>query len=277
MIVSEALQRPVSVTYVSLPPGTMPHVVSIRIRNASAGGPVSPTIPLVNGGFDPVAVPASPDDRLELQLTDHDGNVTEEIAMVPIKRPPVVVRISPPNGRTDVALSVHPGVVFSEPVDPSTLAVGMRLVTGSLMVTGRIELREPWRAELAPDSPLAPGTTYRVELTREIRGADGEPLERPAEAAFTTAAGPPLPEAPLSRMRIAFVSSRGRLRSDLPRERRWLRPHPSHGRNGPRMVVGRPPDRLPPQWPVRSGHRRHQCRRHGGADTRPRDVPGVVA
>ena len=104
-----------------------------------------------------------------------------------------------------MALSVRPGVVFSEPVDPATLTVGMRLVTGGLVVSGRIELREPWLAELVPDAPLTPLTTYRMELTRDVRDLDGDPLEDAVTAEFTTHAGPPVS---LSRMRIAFVSSR---------------------------------------------------------------------
>ncbi|HEU4954643.1 MAG TPA: Ig-like domain-containing protein, partial [Gemmatimonadales bacterium] len=216
VIVSEALHRPaedgtvgpasaVLVAYVSLPPGTLPGVVSVRIRNLTTGGAQGPVVPLMDGGFDPVAVAAAPGDRLELELTGNDGAVTEETALVPIKRPPVVVRISPPGGRTDVALSVRPDVVFSEPVDPTTLTVGMRLVTGGLVVSGRIELREPWLAELVPDAPLTPLTTYRMELTRDVRDLDGDPLEDAVTAEFTTHAGPPVS---LSRMRIAFVSSR---------------------------------------------------------------------
>ena len=215
-IVSEALHRPaedgtvgpasaVLVAYVSLPPGTLPGVVSVRIRNLTTDGAQGPVVPLMDGGFDPVAVAAAPGDQLELQLTGNDGAVTEETALVPIKRPPVVVRISPPGGRTDVALSVRPDVVFSEPVDPATLTVGMRLVTGGLVVSGRIELREPWLAELVPDAPLTPLTTYRMELTRDVRDLDGDPLEDAVTAEFTTHAGPPVS---LSRMRIAFVSSR---------------------------------------------------------------------
>jgi Tol biopolymer transport system component len=78
-------------------------------------------------------------------------------------------------------------------------------VTGGLVVSGRIEMREPWLAELVPDAPLTPLTTYRMELTRDVRDLDGDPLEDAVTAEFTTHAGPPVS---LSRMRIAFVSSR---------------------------------------------------------------------
>ena len=118
-----------------------------------------------SGGFDPVVVIAAPGDRLHLQLTHRDGDVTESEVTVPIKKPPVVVRMAPAGGRTDVALSVRPVVVFSEPVDPATLSVGMRLLAGGVVVSGRIELPVPWQAEFVPEAPLAPSTTYRLELT----------------------------------------------------------------------------------------------------------------
>jgi hypothetical protein len=196
------------VAHVSLPPGTVVGIVSVRIRNATTGGTTGADVTVVDGGFDPVVIAAAPGDRLELQLTHRDGDVIEVHELVPIKKPPVVVRMTPPGGRTDVALSVRPVVIFSEPVDPTTLPVGMRLLTGDVVVSGRIELTEPWRAEFVPDEPLAPRTTYRLELTREIQDVEGIPLEAPVAVDFTTAAGPPPPAVPLSRMRIAFVSSR---------------------------------------------------------------------
>jgi Tol biopolymer transport system component len=197
-----------SVAYASLPPGSLFGVVRVRIRNRTAGGGYGPPVPVVEDGFDPVAVPAAPGDRLVLQLFHTDGEVTEEESVVPIRRPPVVVRLAPAGGRTDVALLVRPVVVFSEPVQPATLAVGMRLLTGGTRVSASIEPREPWRAELVPDAPLAPGTRYRLEVTREVLDTDGVPLEAAVSAEFTTEAGDAAPPVALSRMRLAFVSSR---------------------------------------------------------------------
>ena len=197
-----------SVAYASLPPGSLFGVVSVRIRNRTAGAAYGPPVPVVEDGFDPVAVPAAPGDRLVLQLFHTDGEVTEEESVVPIKKPPVVVRLAPAGGRTDVALLVRPVVVFSEPVEPATLAVGMRLLTGGTLVSARIEPREPWRAELVPDAPLTPVTSYRLEVTREVLDTDGTPLEAPVSAEFTTVAGAPAPPVALSRMRLAFVSWR---------------------------------------------------------------------
>ncbi len=198
LIVSEALALPtvtsasspasaVALSYVSLPPGTISSAVSVRIRNLTTGGEATAPEPIVDGGFDPVAVPASAGDRLALAFTDGSGGVREEYGTVPARRPPVVVRTAPPKGRTDVALSVRPVVVFSEPIDPATLPVGMRLVTGGTLVSGRVELLAPWVAEFVPASPLQAGRGYRLEISQEVRGLGGGDLQAPVTAEFTTA------------------------------------------------------------------------------------------
>ena len=176
----------VSTVLVSLPSGTLEDVASARIRNLTSGSAATAAIPVVDGGFDPTPVPGASGDLLELDLIHGDGSTTTVHAPVPVKRPPVVVRISPAGGRTDVATSVRPVVVFSEPMDPATLEVGMRLVGEGTLVPVRIELLEPWIAELVPDAPLEPETDYRVEVGRETRDEAGAPLEAPAEATFTT-------------------------------------------------------------------------------------------
>ena len=92
----------------------------------------------------------------------------------------------------------------------------MRLVTGGLVVSGRIELREPWLAELVPDAPLAPLTTYRMELTRDIRDLDGDPLEDAGDGGIHDpcgAAGLTQPDAD------RFRELARRIRPDLPGER----------------------------------------------------------
>ncbi len=186
LIVSEPVEPAPSVALVSLPAGKLSDMVQVRIRNVTTGGTTVLAVPVVDGGFDPAPVPAAPGDLLGLELVDGDGKVTEVRAPVPVKRPPVVVRVSPPGGRTDVALSVRPVVVFSEPMNPASLPVGMRLVTGGTLVNVRVELIEPWIAKLVPIAPLEPGTDYRLEITRDATDEAGTALEAPADATFTT-------------------------------------------------------------------------------------------
>jgi hypothetical protein len=199
LVVSEPVAA-LAAALVSLPPGTLDDVASVRIRNLTSGAAAAVAVPVVDGGFDPAPLPAGGEDLLGLELVHGDGSATEVHAPVPLKRPPVVVRISPAGGRTDVALSVRPIVVFSEPMDPASLPVGMRLAAGSRLVNARIELLEPWMAELVPAEPLEPGTEYRVEVTREARDAGGTALQAPVEATFTTEAEPFTPALAFVRM-----------------------------------------------------------------------------
>ena len=213
LVVSEALspaqgemaasaRSTIAVAYVSLPPGALTDAVSVRIRNLTTDGGATTPVPIVDGGLDPIAVPASPGDRLELSFTDGSGGVREEYGTVPAKWPPVVVRTAPMTGRTDVALLVRPVVVFSEPIDPATLPVGMRLVTGLTPVDGRIELLEPWIAEFVPASPLVPGTRYELEITRDVHDLVGAAVEGPVTVTFTTQ-----PTGEPFEPRLAFVRS----------------------------------------------------------------------
>jgi Tol biopolymer transport system component len=124
-----------------------------------------------------------------------------------------VVRVSPPNGRTDVALGIRPAVVFSEPLDGTTLRAGIQLVAGNIPADGELSLTpgKPWVADLVPASPLIPSTTYRLSITREVRDLAGEALDDLVTVTFTTVAAPPPPEpppAPAGTERIAFTSTR---------------------------------------------------------------------
>jgi hypothetical protein len=176
-------------TFVSLPPGTLPGVVSVRIR-IMAGGTTTPAIPVIDGGFDPVPVAAVAGDELELTFTDVEGAVSVAHATVPDRRPPTVVRTHPPRGRPDVvfSISIRPMVVFSEPIDPETLAAGVRLLTGGTEVNASVALLpdELWIAELVPASELEPGTTYELQIATEIRDLDGDTLAEPVTVTFTT-------------------------------------------------------------------------------------------
>jgi Tol biopolymer transport system component len=186
--------------YVSLAPGTLSDVASVRIRNRSTGA-ATPTVPVVDGGFDPVAIPASAGDELALDFTHTSGAVAVSYVKVPPSRPPRVVRTTPPAGRTDVALGIRPAIIFSEPADPRTLtSATVQLWTATEAVGGEVVVRaaEPWVAEFVPDASLEAGTTYQLVITTDVRDVQGDALEAPFTASFTTAGGG----------RIAFVSTR---------------------------------------------------------------------
>jgi TolB protein len=203
----------VSVAYLSLPPGTISAAEFVIIRNLTAGDGDGLAVRVVNGGFDPVVILAEVGDRLEVEFHDDVGNVLErKYGTVPRSRPPSIVRVSPPEGRTDVALAVRPTVVFSEPVDPATLDA-VRLLRGTDEVEGQVVTlpAKPWMVEIIPASLLAPQSEYSIDVGLGVRDLDGAALVAAARSAFTTGALAPPPSPPPGgpqTRRIAFVSSR---------------------------------------------------------------------
>ena len=178
------------VAYVSLAPGSLNAARSARLRNVSAGGPATSPIPISGGGFDPVVVAASPGDRLELAVLQLDRTITVVTFVVPVRRPPVVVRTNPPKGRTDVALSIRPTIVFSEPIDPQSLQGAVQLMGGVAPVAGTITVvaGSPFMAEFIPDDPLRPLARHELVVTPELRDLQDEALEQELRVDFTTGA-----------------------------------------------------------------------------------------
>jgi Tol biopolymer transport system component len=201
------------VAYVSLPPGTIPEMGSVRIRNVTATG-LSLAILLVDGGFDPVPVAGGAGDQLELTFTDENGPVSVAYATIPLRRPPTVVRTNPSQGPADVLLSVRPQIVFSEPIDPGTLADGLRLRTNGTEVEASVATlpERPWIAELTPVDALEPVTAYELHVTTAVDDLHGDGLEESVTTTFTTTrseAEPPHGDpVALLEAAIAFVSDR---------------------------------------------------------------------
>jgi len=175
--------------YVSACPGTFSDVEMITITNLATGK--SLTVFPVDGGFDPVAVEADPDDELNIvvQLTDHNTIVYS--SLVPKHRRPRVVRTIPPNGATEVVLSVAVTVVFSEPIDVNSLTTGnVQLHIEGEPVEGTLGSSDDGlRSWFAPDEPLQEGTTYSLVITTGVLDLQGDPLEEEVQGTFTTGSG----------------------------------------------------------------------------------------
>lgn len=183
------------VAYVSALPGTFPHAVSVSIRNETTRGP-SRSVEVLDGGFDPVGIDAEADNELSLTALAAGGGLTVMAVRVPPRRPPGVVRTRPGKGRTDVALNVQVLVVFSEPVQPSSVtSSSFALRREGVVVSGRVQVApDGLSAEFIPDSPLQPETSYELTIDQTIRDVDGDALDEPAVVPFTT--GRPLPPLP---------------------------------------------------------------------------------
>ncbi|MEP6591009.1 MAG: Ig-like domain-containing protein [Gemmatimonadota bacterium] len=190
--VAAAVVSPASTSnmvYASLPPGTVSEGVSLTIVNHRNGARAS--APIIAGGVDPVAIPASTGDTLGFTVLSAEGRAVafEKIKVVPVSQPPIVVRTEPIQGKRDVPLNVRILVVFSEPIDPGTLTPGaLQLQTGGVGVAGTVAFDDPdhLRATFTPAAPLSPGQDYVVVIAGTLQDAAGHPLIAPPPVGFTS-------------------------------------------------------------------------------------------
>jgi len=175
--------------YVSLPPRVVPSASAATIVNYRTNGSVS--TPIVDGGFDPVAIGARAADTILITFRLIGGGTRRTWSVVPQARQPVVVRIDPSAGTLDVPLDASMRVVFSEPIDPAsvststiTLRVDDEVIAGSVEVS----VQESWIARFTPAAPLEGDVTYQLVATDQVRDLDGERLEPIVPVSFTTVA-----------------------------------------------------------------------------------------
>lgn len=174
-----------NVSYVSLLPGSVPGGTEAAVRNL-AGGTVLIT-PMQSGGFDPVAIPALSGDTVEIEVaTALDGPV---LLRAPVERkPPRVVRTSPPIGKVDVPLNALIIVIFSEPMDSLTIRPDViQVLRNGQPVPGTVSLQaNGWEARFVPAAPLAPNTAYHLVVSTDAADLAGDGLTQQAEVPFTT-------------------------------------------------------------------------------------------
>ncbi len=182
--ISVADQR---VVYVSLPPQTFPTGTAVEIQNQTSGGGFR-RVPLVHGGFDPVATDALEGDELKLTVLQPGGATITRTMKVPARRPPTIVRSDPRKGRTDIALNVSITVVFSEPIDAGTANLNsIYLLKGGNRVSGSVAFADnSWTVKFTPDKPLDAQSSYELIVTPGIRDLDGDTLEGSYSDAFVT-------------------------------------------------------------------------------------------
>ncbi len=187
-VVGAASSAGSGVVYVSMVPGTVPTGLLATIRDHENGSSV--TAPVVDGGFDPVAIPATVGDTLVVEIS-RSGSLgpVRAVELVKASRPPVVVRTSPPNGGRDVPLNACLVLVFSDPIDPATLTTNaVQLWRGTSAVPGTVDVGDSVgiRLEFRPDSLLAGQADYRLVATRTLSDVDGLRLDSAVDVTFTT-------------------------------------------------------------------------------------------
>ena len=176
-----------NVAYVSLPPGAFPSGETVTITNLATGAARTET--MVDGGFDPVPIPAAVGDTLEITMVDVEGIIVSAVSEVPARKPPIVVRTEPAKKKTTVPLNVRLLVVFSEPIDPATItSETIKLLLDGEPVGGSVTLGvDGLQAEFTPAEVLARQRTYTLVIMTGIADLAGDPLEEQVEVTFTIA------------------------------------------------------------------------------------------
>lgn len=174
------------VTYVALPPGTIPGGSAATIRNLTSGTTLSADV--VDGGLEPLALPAEAGDSIAVEAVNAAGGPSYMRAVVPARRAPIVIRTNPARRRTDVPLNTRIVAVFGEPIDARTLtSESVELFHGDQPVAGHVIAGpDGLTAEFIPDEPLLPATVYRFVITRTVTDASGDHLESVYEIEFTS-------------------------------------------------------------------------------------------
>jgi len=184
-----------SVAYVSVEPGSFEFGTAVTVRNGDGDDQL---LPIVDGGFDPVAIVAGPGDILFFSLRDGASERGTWSEPVPLFSPPVIVRSSPARGKRDVPVALSLFVLFSEPMDETTLdPTTVRLTRGGEAVAGHIEMSSDLLSLMfTPDADLDGEAMYVLTIGRESSDLDGEMLGTDQLIEFTTDR-PPSPVAGL--------------------------------------------------------------------------------
>lgn len=167
------------VTFVSMAPGAMRNAVQVTVENQRTRQTI--TGQTVDGGFDPVAIGARAGDTVLVSFTFASNPPERQWAVVPASRRPAMLR-SDAVGRS-VPLDASVAVVFSEPIDPASVADAIAVRLDGAQVSGTIEVLpdEPWIVRFTPDA-----TEYELGVSKQVRDLDGDGLESPARLSFST-------------------------------------------------------------------------------------------
>jgi alpha-tubulin suppressor-like RCC1 family protein len=178
--------------YVSLPPGTIPNGINATIRDLRTDSRV--TVGVVNGGFDPVALPALVGDTLAMAVQTAGGGSPSYLSVVAGAKRPTVVRTDPPSHKRDVPLNGLIVIVFSEPIDPATLTGStVQLKQGTTLVPGQLAFADVvhLRATFTPSALLDGATDYELTISQGITDVNGLVLDSAITVPFTTGTLPP--------------------------------------------------------------------------------------
>lgn len=198
LVVSNAQAGANGFAYVSAIPATFSNATSVTIRNLTRGD-AGQSIAVIDGGFDPVGIAAATGDELSV-LVQAGAAVAPVVARVPASRRPGIVRTNPSKDNRDVAIDVPMLVVFSEPVDKSSVTTSSIVlldngdpIIGSFPITGSFQIAvDGLSAEFIPGAPLQPQTNYALIINSGIHDLDADALDATITVTFATVAAPPV-------------------------------------------------------------------------------------
>lgn len=178
-----------SVAYVAAAAGTFEGAQRITIQNP-AGSVV--VVGLTDGGFDPQAISAGPNEVLIATVYGALGDSTQFALDVPTLSQPQVVRVSPASNTNGVGLDASMLIVFSEPIAGNSLNAAVQLSNASggngSAILGSFGFDDDAhvRVRFTPYATLAPATTYVLQVGTGVQDMNGESLIAPAQIQFTT-------------------------------------------------------------------------------------------
>ena len=174
------------VAYVALEPGSVPGGEVVTVLNLQTGESRQGLV--IDGGFDPIAIPAMSGDSINVKITAGGVVLFAATKAVDDKKKPVVVRTEPPRRKIDVPLNFTLVIVVSEPLRPPTVdGSTILLQTGGAPVGVNIRLSDDGlRIFMTPDQPLTPATEYEIIVTTGVQDLQGEAPDSAFTSTFTT-------------------------------------------------------------------------------------------
>ena len=95
------------------------------------------------------------------------------------------------NGDATVPTNANVVIGFSEPIDPSTTANGLQILSNGSPVNGTLGYSSDYsQVTFVPVGGFTPSTSYTVNYTSALEDSEGNPLSNPGSFNFTTATGP---------------------------------------------------------------------------------------
>jgi hypothetical protein len=174
--------------WVSMVPGTIPDGVALKLENLKSH--VAWAKELVHGGLDPVGIPAETGDTLLATIIRQGAPSRTDSILVPVRSRLHLVRTAPANHDADLPLDARVLLVFSQPLEWSTLAQGVHLTLNDAEVAGTFTASagagDTLSAEFVPASALQPDATYQVAVSTQLLDRNGLALDLPVSQSFTT-------------------------------------------------------------------------------------------